>query len=62
MSIVLGYLRNPQNFAKKASNPYLPGLIKMAPKHQNHEEDYEIFCGLFRKAELYVIEQRDIHK
>ena len=28
---------------------------ELLSKHQNHEEDYTNFCGLLRKAELYIL-------
>ena len=43
------FLRRPQKFAQ--SSLWFGRLLSKCP---NHEEDCEKFCGLLRKAELYL--------
>ena len=31
-------------------------------KHQNHEDNCEKFCGLFRKAELYILSPQEAQR
>ena len=43
------------SFSEKAMKIYAIFLMVLTfSKCQNHEEDYANFCGLLRKAELYV--------
>jgi hypothetical protein len=41
-----------QNLGKEAVRTFMHTTV--LSKHQNHEEDSANFCGLLRKAELYL--------
>ena len=49
-SYSLAFLRRPQGFAQSSS-----WFWHLLSKRQNHEEECSNFCGLLRKAELYVL-------